>query len=122
MQMRPRSSRHAGRGEPVGAQLAGISPAAGPWRMVTVAAPGGSANAGTTLRVPAVECATSSIRSGRGACRSAIPDDVMRRWPARGTRSSSIAELVPVPLEDGRQLVMPVDQVKVHYVGNGETY
>ena len=28
-------------------------------------------------------------------------------------------EFVPVPLKDGRQLVVPVDRVNVRYIGNG---
>ena len=88
--------------------------------MVTVAAPGGSANAGAALRVPAVERDKIDPEWLR-SLPSAIPDDVMQALNRTGHQIEQQRELVPVPLQDGRQLVVPVDQVKVHYVGN-ETY
>jgi hypothetical protein len=99
--------------------LAGMMPAASnPWRMVTVAAPAGQANAGSALQVPAVERERLDPQWLR-SLPPAIPDDVMQALSRTGHRIDQHRELVPVPLQDGRQLVMPVDQVKVHYVGNG---
>jgi hypothetical protein len=101
--------------------LAGVLPgAANPWRMVTVTAPAGPANAGSTVRVPAVE-RNKLDPQWVNHLPSAIPDDVMQALSRTGHQIEQHRELVPVPLEDGRQLVMPVDNVKVHYVGN-ETY
>ena len=84
-----------------------------PWRMVTVAAPTGS-----TLKVPAVE-RENIDPDWLENLPSAIPEDVMQAMNRTGHQVEQQRELVPVNLEDGRQLVVPVDQVKVRYVGNG---
>ncbi len=49
----------------------------------------------------------------------AIPEKVREALARTGHEVQQRRELVPVQLKDGRQLVMPVDQVDVHYVGNG---
>jgi hypothetical protein len=89
--------------------------------MVTVAAPGEAVNAGATLRVPAVE-RNKVDQEWLQKLPPAVPDDVMQAFNRTGHRIEQQTELVPVRLQDGRQLVVPVDQVKVHYVGNGDTY
>jgi hypothetical protein len=100
------------------ARTMSAAPGSGPWRMVTVAGPAGPASAGSALRVPAVERDRLDPQWLR-SLPPAIPDDVMQALDRTGHRIEQHRELVPVPLQDGRQLVMPVDQVKVHYVGNG---
>ena len=84
-----------------------------PWRMVTVAAPIGS-----TLQVPAVERETIDPKWLK-SLPPAIPEDVMQALNRTGHQIEQHREFAPVRLEDGRQLVVPVDQVNVHYVGNG---
>jgi hypothetical protein len=84
-----------------------------PWRMVTVAAP-----AGSPVRVPAVERENIDPQWLKNMP-PAIPDDVRQAFNRTGHQVEQQRELVPVPLQDGRQLVVPVDQVKVHYVGDG---
>jgi hypothetical protein len=49
----------------------------------------------------------------------AIPDDVMQALTRTGHQVQQRRELVPVPMQDGRQLVMPVDHVDVNYLGDG---
>jgi hypothetical protein len=87
-----------------------------PWRTVTVATP-----AGSSLSIPAVERDNIDPQWLRRVP-PAMPDDVMRAFVRAGHQIEQHRELVPVPLKDGRQLVVPVDQVDVHYVGNNETY
>ena len=48
----------------------------------------------------------------------AIPDDVLQAFNRTGHQVQQHRELVPVPLKDGRRLVVPVDQVDIHYTGN----
>jgi hypothetical protein len=48
----------------------------------------------------------------------AIPADIVQALERTGHRIQRERQLMPVPLEDGRQLVVPVDQVDIHYVGN----
>jgi hypothetical protein len=81
--------------------------------MVTVAAP-----AGSPVRVPAVERENIDPQWLKNMP-PAIPDDVRQAFNRTGHQVEQQRELVPVPLQDGRQLVVPVDQVKVHYVGDG---
>lgn len=91
--------------------------AANPWRTVTVSAPAGM---GPALRLPAVE-RDHLDPQWLQSLPPAIPNDVMQAFSRTGHQIEQHRQLVPVPLDDGRQLVMPVDNVKVHYVGN-ETY
>lgn len=49
---------------------------------------------------------------------SAIPADVQRALERMGHRVEQRRQLVPYRLEDGRRVVVPVDQVEVHPVGN----
>jgi len=83
-----------------------------PWQTVTVSAP-----AGSTIRVPARERDQIDQQWLR-SLPSAMPDDVLQAFNRTGHQIEQRRELVPVPLNDGRQLVVPVDQVDVHYVGN----
>ncbi len=50
---------------------------------------------------------------------SAMPDNVRQAFQRTGHQIEQHRQLVPVPMEDGRRLVVPVDQVDVHYIGNG---
>jgi hypothetical protein len=49
----------------------------------------------------------------------AIPENVRQALSRTGHQVQQRRELVPVPMQDGRRLIVPVDQVEVHYVGNG---
>ena len=48
---------------------------------------------------------------------AAIPPDVARQWERIGHPVRQHRRLVPFRLNDGRQLVVPVDEVDIHYVG-----
>jgi hypothetical protein len=48
----------------------------------------------------------------------AMPQDVVSALRQSGHEVQQQRELVPLPLQDGRRLVVPVDQVEVRYVGN----
>jgi len=52
---------------------------------------------------------------------SAIPPDVLQQLEQRGHHIEREKELWPVQLQDGRRLIVPVEQVQVNYVGN-ESY
>lgn len=47
-----------------------------------------------------------------------LPPEVQRGLEAMGCEVRQTRKLYPTALEDGRQLVVPVDEVEVHYVGN----
>ena len=48
----------------------------------------------------------------------AMPGDVISALRESGHEVQQQREVVPVPLQDGRRLMVPVDQVEVRYVGN----
>ncbi|MBN1394571.1 MAG: hypothetical protein JW959_06080 [Pirellulales bacterium] len=83
-----------------------------PWRMVNVNAPGRS------LDLPAVE-RDKIDKNWLQNVPQAIPQRVREALARTGHDVKQRRELVPVSLDDGRKLIMPVDQVDVHYVGNG---
>jgi hypothetical protein len=93
--------------------------AANPWRLVTVSAPSGQGAAPRPLMsVPAIERDNIDEQWLRSVP-PAIPDDVLRALARSGYRIQQRRELMPVPMNDGRRLVVPVDQVELHYTGNG---
>jgi hypothetical protein len=94
--------------------------ASGPWQVVTVRSPSTDRQPSRLIDVPAVERATVDERALRSAP-PAIPDDVLQALARTGHQIQQHRELVPVPMQDGRQLIVPVDRVNVHYVGN-KTY
>jgi hypothetical protein len=100
------------------AALAG-SPAAdgSPWRMVTLSVPGGEPGQRQAIRVPAMERNTIDGAWLNGL--PGLPPDVLQALKRTGHQVQQSRQLMPVQLEDGRRLVVPVDQFEVRYVGNG---
>jgi len=89
----------------------------GPWRMVTLTPSDGQDRAGA-LHLPAVE--RQNVDEGwLQNMPSAIPDDVLQALNRTGHQVQQRREVIPVPMKDGRRLMVPVDQVDVHYIGNG---
>jgi hypothetical protein len=88
--------------------------------MVTVSQPASAGGPGSSFSVPAVERDNIDPQWLR-SFPPAVPDDVLQAFHRTGHEVEQHRELVPVPMKDGRRLVVPVDQVDVHYVGN-ETY
>ncbi len=98
---------------PPGVMPPGDSPSS-PWQMCSLSSPEGS---GDPIRLPARQ----SDRLDPDWLTNypkAMPDDVRRALERTGHHVQQRRELHPVEMEDGRQLVVPVDQVDVHYVGN----
>jgi hypothetical protein len=85
-----------------------------PWRVVTVS--NGQAP-GTAFDLPAVEREKVDQQWLQNVP-PAIPDNVLQALSRTGYQIQQQRELVPVPLQDGRRLMVPVDQVELHYVGN----
>jgi anti-sigma factor RsiW len=96
------------------ADLRGALPgSASPWRMVTLTSPD---NPSEPIRLPAME----RKRIDNNWLRSfpnALPSEVLQALERTGHSVHQSRELLPVPLDDGRRLVVPVDQVEVHSVG-----
>lgn len=84
-----------------------------PWRMVTLTAPD---SPGEPIRLPAVE-RNRMDDAWLQSLPAAVPPDVLRALERTGHTVRQSQQLLPVPLEDGRRLIVPVDQVEVHPVG-----
>ena len=89
-----------------------------PWHVVTVSAPSDGRHPGAAIEVPAVERNNIDEQWLRSVP-PAIPDNVLQALARTGHQIEQQREFVPVPLKDGRQLIVPVDRVKLHYVGSG---
>jgi hypothetical protein len=89
-----------------------------PWQLVTVSAPSGQGASQPVMRVPAIERKNIDEQWLQNVP-SAIPDDVARALARTGHQIQQRRELLPVPMNDGRRLVVPVDKVDIHYTGNG---
>ena len=92
-------------------------PAADPWRVVTVSTPPGADNEGMSFNLPAVE-RDNLDPQWLQSLPPAIPENVLQAFHRTGHQVQQHREFVPIPLNDGRQLVVPVDQVEVKYVPN----
>ncbi len=89
----------------------------GRWRWVTLAPEQGLPEGARPLRLPAVE--TDSVDdTWLRELPSGVPPEVLDALRQAGHRVRQHRQLVPFPLEDGRSLLVPVDEVDVHYVGN----
>ena len=87
------------------------------WKMVTLTGPDGPEGPVGSLRLPAIE-RDSLDEAWLSRFPAAMPDEVLRALERTGHQVRRHRELVPFEMQDGRRLVVPVDQVEVHYVGN----
>jgi len=89
----------------------------GPWRMVTLSASGGPQGGPESIRLPAIE--RENIDDGwLRDFPAAMPAEVLQALKRTGHRVRQRRGLLPLRMQDGRRLVVPVDQVEVHYVGS----
>lgn len=91
-------------------------PSRGPLGQVrlVVGGPNGSAD---EIELPVVEGEALDPEFFRNRP-AAVPLEVERALERMGHRVQQRRDLVPLRLEDGRRLIVPVDQVEVHRVGN----
>lgn len=85
-----------------------------PWQMVTVSLPGGQGSS-DSFRVPAIQRDQFDpdwVRSLPGA----LPPDVLQALQQSGHEVSQVRDVYPIRLRDGRELIVPVDQVEVRPV------
>ena len=92
-------------------------PASNPWRVVTLSSPAGTKDANVSFELPAME-RDNLDQQWLQSLPSAIPDNVMQAFNRTGHQVQQRRELVPVRLNDGRRLIVPVDNVDIHYTGN----
>lgn len=111
-------ARNVDRQPPLSTDFPSGDSSAKPWRIVNVFAPGRDGKPGPSISLPAIE-RDRIDKQWLQSIPPAIPQNVREALARTGHQIKQRRELVPVPLKDGRQLVMPVDQIDVHYVGNG---
>lgn len=88
-----------------------------PWETVTLTMPGGSQGGPQSIQLPAV--ARDNIDDAwLRSLPAAMPADVLQALKRTGHQVRQQCELLPLEMNDGRRLVVPVDQVELHYVGN----
>jgi len=92
-------------------------PSSGPWRTVTLSLPAGPGGQSRSIELPVVE-RQGIDEAWLQSLPPALPPDVIRALERIGYQLRQHRALVPLEMKDGRQLVVPVDQVEVHYVGN----
>ncbi len=93
----------------------GELPAAPP--TMTVALPGGWSPGGQEIRLPVVE-RDQIDHSLLYPDAQAFPSQLRESLQRAGYQVRQHHGLVPVPVQDGRHAVLPVDQLDVRYVGN----
>ncbi len=106
----PQLAKEDRRGPPAAPE----APAGKSWETVRVNLPGRLGEGQIDLPVtPAERLDESWLRP------APLPDDLREGLRRMGYEIRQHRELVPAPLDDGRRVVMPVDQVEIRYVGNG---
>jgi hypothetical protein len=84
-----------------------------PWQMVSLRAPALTGN-DQPLQLPAMPRERLD-EDFLDAVPNPMPDGVRQAFERTGHEIRMHRELVPVQLQDGRQLIVPIDQVDVHY-------
>jgi len=86
------------------------------WKLVTLHGPVGPGGQESTIQLPAVQRAALDENWAQ-SLPSSLPADVRQSLQRTGHRVHEFRTFLPVQTNDGRQVVVPVDQVDVHYVG-----
>jgi hypothetical protein len=89
----------------------------GPWQMVTLSADGSNGQGGRTFDLPACEQQRLD-NDWTESLPSALPLDVLESLRRTGYRVRQHRELLPMEMNDGRRLVVPVEEVEVEYAGH----
>jgi hypothetical protein len=92
-------------------------PNAGAWRTVTLSMPEGPQGNGQSIELPACE-RTSIDPAWVQNLPPTVTPELLQRLQQSGYQVRQRRGLLPLEMNDGRQLVVPVDRVEVQYVGN----
>jgi hypothetical protein len=86
------------------------------WQVVTLKAPEGPEGKMATIRLPAVQRNTLD-EQWLNRVPMAVPDGMLRALRQRGLEVQQHREVLPMEMQDGRRLIVPMDRIEVHYVG-----
>jgi hypothetical protein len=103
-------------GSPKGVSPQG-EPGAGNWRTVTLSVPDGPQGDARAIQLPAVE-RPSIDPAWVQSLPPTVRPELLRSLQQMGYEVRQRRGLLPLEMNDGRQLVVPVDRVEVQYVGN----
>lgn len=87
------------------------------WQTVTLAVPDGVSGGTAQIQLPCRE-SDQLDEQWLQSLPGAISPEARRALERSGYQVRQHRQLVPLPLEDGRRLVVPVDQVELQFVGN----
>lgn len=87
-----------------------------PWQWVRLT-PSDSTDPEQVVELPAIERNQLDPQWAQ-SLPSPIPADMLEALKQKGYEVHSQQQLLPMPLKDGRQLIVPVDNVQVQYRGN----
>lgn len=87
-----------------------------PWQMVTLSANGPDGQSTETIELPACERQVLDSHWPE-SLPSALPLEVLESLERSGYRVRRHRELLPIGMQDGRRLIVPVEEVDVQYVG-----
>lgn len=102
---------------PAATMLGGGVNGGSPWQMVTLSAADDEPGQRQTIQVPAIE--RNGIDGTWLNGLPSVPPDVLQVLRRTGHQVQQPRQLLPVPLNDGRRLVIPMDQIEVRRVGDG---
>ena len=89
----------------------------GPWELVAVPVANGGGGAGS-IQVPAMELERLDPQWVDRFPRPTLPAELLEALRESGHRIRRDRLLLPVPMQDGRQLIVPVDQFEFRHVGD----
>lgn len=87
------------------------------WQMVTLSSGEDAGDSAGSFQLPAIEREFLAADWATDLP-IAIPDEVLQALQRTGHQVQRHRRLLPVEMEDGRRLVVPIDQIDVRYVGN----
>ncbi len=88
------------------------------WGTVRVVADRDGDGVEEEFRMPAIDAPEADIEHWLRMSASTAPNSLLRELERRGYRVQSRRRLLPIPLEDGRRMYTPVQDVQVQYVGH----
>jgi hypothetical protein len=90
----------------------------GPWQTVTLSLPAGPEGDRQSIDLPVTEQTNIDESWLQSLSLSAFPPELIQALQQNGYQLRQQQAILPLQMNDGRQLVVPVDQLEVQYVGN----
>jgi hypothetical protein len=76
----------------------------------------------STPSTQSVDSAPVDLAKGQSpapeSARSALPDEMAQLWEQRGYQAERESRVISMELKDGRRLDMPIEEVRVQYIGD----